>query len=80
MDYGYNLVHDRTYERFGASGSAGDGFEYDKLRRLTTAYMGSVAPEAPSSAQYVTKIAYAMDDTGNRTSWGKFPHLALISY
>ena len=23
MDYGYNAVHDRTYERFGASGSAG---------------------------------------------------------
>jgi hypothetical protein len=32
MDYGYNAVHDRTYERFGASGSAGDGFEYDKMR------------------------------------------------
>jgi RHS repeat-associated protein len=68
MDYGYNAVHDRTYERFGASGSSGDGFEYDRLRRLTTAYMGSATPSAPSSAAYVTKIVYNMDDDGNRTS------------
>ena len=37
MDYGYNQVHDRTYERFGGSGSPGDAFEYDKARRLTKA-------------------------------------------
>ena len=46
LDYGYNSVHDRTYERFGASGSAGDAFEYDKARRLTKAWMGSARRRA----------------------------------
>lgn len=75
FDYGYDKNHDRLYERYGASGSAGDGFEYDRLRRLTTAYMGSVTPSNPSAVQYTTKIEYNMDDDGNRTSvvttpWG----------
>ena len=40
MDYGYNAVHDRTCERYGASGSSGDAFEYDKMGRLSKAWMG----------------------------------------
>ena len=68
LDYGYNDVHDRTYERYGASGSSGDGFAYDMARRLTTAWMGSSTPSNPSGAQYVSKIEYNMDDDGNRTS------------
>ena len=47
LDYGYDKVHDRTYERYGASGSAGDAFAYDKARRLTTAWMGSVHAREP---------------------------------
>jgi RHS repeat-associated protein len=74
MDYGYDANHDRLYERFGASGSAGDGFAYDKLRRLTTAWMGSATPSAPSSAAYVEKIDFNMDDDGNRTSVVKTPY------
>ena len=75
LDYGYNKVHDRTFERFGAVGSAGDAFLYDKLRRLTNAYMGSTVPTAPTTNPYVTKIDYNYDDDGNRTSvvftvWG----------
>jgi len=68
MDYGYNKVHDRTYERFGSSGSAGDAFEYDKARRLTKAWMGSSTPASPSGNTYVQTIVYNMDDDGNRTS------------
>jgi RHS repeat-associated protein len=68
LDYGYNAVHDRTYERFGASGSPGDAIEYDKLRRLTVAWMGSSTPTSPSGNPYVKKIQYNMDDDGNRTS------------
>ena len=68
LDYGYNTVHDRMYERFGASGSSGDGFAYDKLRRLTNAWMGSATPSSPSGAAYTKKIDYNMDDDGNRTS------------
>ena len=68
MDYGYNKVHDRTYERFGASGSAGDAFEYDKIRRLTKAYMGSSTPSSPSGNNYAQKIDYNYDDDGNRSS------------
>ena len=68
LDYGYDKNHDRLYERYGGSGSAGDGFAYDKLRRLTNAWMGSTVPESPSGNTYVTKIDYNMDDDGNRTS------------
>ena len=68
LDYGYNKVHDRTYERYGASGSAGDAFEYDKARRLTKAWMGSSTPSSPSGNTYVKTIDYNMDDDGNRTS------------
>ena len=68
MDYAYNKVHDRTFERFGASGSAGDAFEYDKARRLTKAWMGSSTPASPSGNTYVQTIAYNMDDDGNRSS------------
>ena len=68
MDYGHNQVHDRTYERFGGSGSPGDAFEYDKARRLTKAWMGSDTPSSPSGNPYVQTIAYNMDDDGNRTS------------
>jgi len=68
LDYGYNKVHDRTYERFGASGSSGDAFAYDKLRRLTTAWMGSADVTAPGSSAYTKKIEYNYDDDGNRSS------------
>ncbi len=68
LDYGYNAVHDRTYERYGASGSSGDAFEYDKLRRLTVAWMGSSTPASPSGNPYVKKIQYNYDDDGNRTT------------
>ncbi|HEX5030250.1 MAG TPA: RHS repeat-associated core domain-containing protein [Candidatus Eisenbacteria bacterium] len=68
LDYGHNAVHDRTYERYGSSGSLGDAFEYDKLRRLTVAWMGSTTPSSPSGNPYVTKIQYNMNDDGNRTS------------
>ena len=68
LDYGYNKLHDRTYERYGASGSAGDGFEYDKARRLTVAWMGSSTPSSPPGNTYTKKIEYNMDDDGNRTS------------
>ncbi len=68
LDYGYNKLHDRTYERYGSSGSAGDAFEYDKARRLTVAWMGSSTPSSPSGNTYTKKIQYNMDDDGNRTS------------
>jgi RHS repeat-associated protein len=68
LDYGYNKLHDRTYERYGSSGSAGDAFEYDKARRLTVAWMGSSTPSSPSGNTYTKKIEYNMDDDGNRTS------------
>ena len=44
MDYGYDANHDRTWERFGAAGSSGEAFEYDKARRLVTAWTGSSVP------------------------------------
>jgi RHS repeat-associated protein len=68
LDYGFNKVHDRAYERFGASGSSGDAFVYDKIRRLTTAWMGSTTPTAPAGNPYVKKIDHNYDDDGNRTS------------
>jgi len=68
LEYGYNDVHDRLYERFGGSGSSGDAFEYDKLRRLTKAWMGSDKPESPSGEDYVETIEYNYDDDGNRSS------------
>ena len=68
LDYGYDKVHTRTYERYGAPGYAGDGFAYDKAQRLTTAWMGSSTPANPSGAAYVTKLDFNMDDDGNRTS------------
>ena len=68
LDYGYNAVRDRTYERFGASGSAGDAFAYDNLRRLTVAWMGSSTPTSPPGNPYVKKIEYNYDDDGNRTT------------
>ena len=68
IDYGYNKLHDHTYERFGASGSAGDAFEYDKAGRLTNAWMGSSTPASPTGNSYIKTIAYNMDDVGNRTS------------
>ena len=78
LQYGYNKVHDRTYERYGGVGSAGDAFVYDNIRRLKTAYMGSTVPTAPAANPYVKKIDYNMDDDGNRTSvvttlWGVTP-------
>ena len=68
MDYGYNAVHDRTYERYGASGSSGDAFEYDKMGRLSKAWMGSSQPSSPSGQTYVETLDFNMDDDGNRTS------------
>ena len=61
LEYGYNKVHDRTYERYGGVGSAGDAFVYDNIRRLKTAYMGSTVPTAPAANPYVTKIDYPCD-------------------
>ncbi|MFM8386309.1 MAG: hypothetical protein ACKOCB_05745, partial [Planctomycetia bacterium] len=68
LDYGYNKLHDRTFERYGSSGQPGDAFEYDKARRLTVAWMGSSTPSSPSGNTYVKKIQYGMDDDGNRTT------------
>jgi RHS repeat-associated protein len=68
LDYGYNKLHDRTFERYGSSGQPGDAFEYDKARRLTVAWMGSDTPSSPSGNVYVKKIEYGMDDDGNRTT------------
>jgi len=68
LQYGYDDNHDRTYERFGGSGAGADVFEYDKARRLTTAWMGSVDVTAPSTSVYTKKVVYTMDDDGNRNS------------
>jgi RHS repeat-associated protein len=68
LDYAYDKVHDRLYERYGASGSSGDAFAYDKLRRLTNAWMGSSNPASPVGNSYTKKIDYNYDDDGNRTS------------
>src|SRR5207244_3635881 len=70
LQYDYNLVHDRKYERYGSSGSSGDGYAYDWARRLTTAWMGSSTPSNPTGGgvTYIQKIDYNMDDDGNRTS------------
>jgi len=68
LDYGYDKNHDRLFERFGSSGSAGDAFAYDKLRRLVNAWMGSSTPSSPVGNPYVKKIDYNYDDDGNRTS------------
>ena len=75
MDYGYNAVHDRTYERFGASGASGEAFEYDKMRRLTKAWMGSSTPSSPSGQPHTETIDFNMDDDGNRTSKVHTPYL-----
>ena len=74
LQYGYDDNHDRTYERFGGSSSAGDAFEYDMARRLTTAYMGSTDVTAPSSNSYTKKVVYTMDDDGNRSSVAVTPY------
>ena len=68
LDYAYSKVHDRLYERYGASGSSGDAFAYDKMRRLTNARMGSSNPASPVGNTYTKKIDYNYDDDGNRTS------------
>ena len=70
LDYGYDSNHDRTYERYGSSGSPGDAFAYDKARRITIAWLGSSTPSNPTGGgvTYVKKIDYNMDDDGNRTS------------
>jgi RHS repeat-associated protein len=68
LDYAYNKVHDRLYERYGAAGSSGDAFAYDKLRRLTNAWMGSSTPSSPVGNPYTKKIDYNDDDDANRTS------------
>ena len=41
LDYGFNKVHDKLYERFGGSGASGDAFAYDELRRLTNSWVVS---------------------------------------
>jgi len=68
VQYSYDDNHDRLYERFGAAGSSGDAFAYDKARRLTSAWMGSTNVVTPSIASYTKKIDYTMDDDGNRSS------------
>ena len=68
LDYTYDGNHDRLQELTASSGAQGDVYEYDGLRRLKTAWMGSHTPSSPSTGQYVSKIAYNMDDDGNRTS------------
>ena len=74
MDYGYNDVHDRTYERFGAAGSAGDAFVYDNIRRLEKAYMGSTTPDNPVGNAYDDLIEFDMDDDGNRNTKDVTPY------
>ena len=78
LNYAYNKQGHLTYERYGASGSAGDAFGYDKLERLTNAWMGSMNPASPQSGNYSSKIDYALDDDGNRsnivvTPWAQTP-------
>ena len=74
LDYGYNKVHDRTYERFGASGAAGDAFTYDKIRRLTKAYMGATVPSNPTTGTWTEAIDFNMDDDGNRSTHVTTPY------
>ena len=74
MQYAHDDNHDRSYERFGGSGSKGEAFVYDAARRLTTAYMDSHTPSAPSTAQYLSKIEYDYDDSGNRDSVKTTPY------
>lgn len=74
LRYGYDANHDRTFERFGGVSASGDAFEYDKARRLTTAWMGSSDVTAPSSNTYTKKIEYVMDDDGNRSSVSVTPY------
>ncbi len=74
LDYGYDDVHDRLYERHGASGSSGDAYEYDKAGRLVTAWMRSDTPSDPTSDAYVQKIDYDYDDVGNRTAVAVTPY------
>ncbi len=68
LQYAYDDNHDRLYERFGGAGSAGDAFDYDAARRLTTAWVGSTDVTAPSSNSYTKKVEYTLDDDGNRSS------------
>ena len=68
LDYGYDRLHGRTFERFGAAGAVGDAVEYDGARRVTRAWMGSSTPASPTGNTYVKTIDYNMDDDGNRTS------------
>ena len=83
LEYGYDPNHDRTFERFGGVGSPGDAYAYDKLRRLSNAWVGSALPSSPVGNPYTKKIDYNQDDDGNRTSvvstlWGTAP--ASTSY
>jgi YD repeat-containing protein len=83
LDYGYDAAHDRTYERYGSSGSSGDAFEYDMAQRLTKAWMGSSTPSSPSGNTYVKTIVYNMDDDGNRMSVVTTPYggsASTVSY
>jgi YD repeat-containing protein len=64
--YAYNDVHDRLWETDVLAGT-GDAFVYDKMRRLTVAWMGSTDVTDPSSNTYTKKIEYNYDDDGNRT-------------
>ena len=68
LDYGYSAVHDRTFERYGGTGSSGDAFQYDMMRRLSKAWIGSVNPSSPSGSSYAKTIDFNMDDDGNRTA------------
>jgi len=60
LDYAYDANHDRLFERHGGAGSAGDAFAYDRMRRLTTAWMGSATPSSPATAAYTKRIDYVM--------------------
>ncbi len=73
IDYAYNKVHDRTHESYAGTG-LGDAFAYDKLRRLTTAWMGSSNVANPGASTYVKKLTFNMDDDANRTSVVDLPY------
>ena len=74
LDYAYNDVHDRIYERYGSSGSSGDAFEYDKARRSHGRLDGLGLAGQPERAAYTKKIEYNYDDDGNRTSVAATPY------
>ena len=80
-EYGYSDRHLAVFERFGGPTSTGDAYAYDRLGRLTSAWLGSADVESPASSSYATQSAYEYDDDDNRvsvttTEYGQAPSTA----